>query len=238
MPRTPPDSRRRRVFDAVRDKVLFETDDADERHLYLCLTTGEAVSVEVEDALLLWLSEENRHVLNALLLGKATDDQITLGLDISPVMLAPYKRLFFDRSVFRNALDVIGYVRNDLNDLNEINKDWQNFYKTAIEQGPEFLINKYRVGARPPVDPRTTIQLVLNDSTDRFLTHRGQDIDSKTTKEALRWAAQALSAAAMSIDKGSDQKQNVLADLKAIMLTTVDRTETPDAAGIDPLTVL
>lgn len=219
-------------------RVPFETDDADERHLYLCLTTGEAVSAEVEDALLLWLAEENRHVLNALILGKATDDEISLGLDMSQSVLAPYRRLFFDRSVFRNSLDVISYVRNDLSDLNAINEAWQDLYKTAIEQGPEYLINRFRVGARPDADPRRTIQVILNDATDRFITHRGQSIDSKTAKESLRWASQALSAAALSIDKGSNVRENVLAELRSIMLKTEDRTETPEQAGIDPLTVL
>jgi|GEM_PF-5087201 len=235
MPRTPPDARRRRVFQAVQNKEQFKTDDADERHLYLCLTTGEAVSVEVEDALYLWLAEESRHVINALLLSKATDDQISLGLDMSPTMLAPYKRLFFNRAVFRNSLDVVTYVKNDLLD---IDLEHRGYYETAIQQGPEFLINRFRVGARPAVNPREVIKIVLGDAVDRFVAHRGQGLDSKVTKEAIRWGAQALSAASMAIDKGSDQRQSVLSELKSIMLKTEDKTETPTEAGIDPLEVL
>ena len=235
MPRTFPDHRRRRVFERVDARAPFHTDDADERNLYLCMTTGEAVATEVEDALILWLSEESRHVLNALLLSKADDERICAGLDLSPTMLAPYKRLFFDRSVFRNSLDVIAYVKTDLSDLEE---EHRNYYKTAIEQGPEFLINRFRVGTRPPPDPRQVIQGVLGDSFDRFLGHRGQGLDSKLTKEAIRWGSQALSAASLAIDKGTDRRQNILAELRSIMLKTEDKTETPEESGIDPLEVL
>lgn len=233
MPRTPPDHRAQRVLSAIQSGGEFRSDDADERHLYLTLTAKEAPSPDVEEAVLMWLNEESRHVFNALLLAKASDDQICAGLDTSVTALAPYKRLFFDRGVFRNALDVIGYVKN-LDVADEV----RAHYRTAIEQGPEFLINKFRVGARPSVDPRMAIQLVLNDSTDRFVSHRGQKIDSALAKEAMRWGAQALQAAAMSIDKGSDQSANALSELRVIMLKMQDRTETPEQAGIDPTDVV
>lgn len=233
MPRIPPDHRAQRVLRAIQEKAAFVTDDADERHLYLTLTTGEAPSLDVEEAALMWFNEEGRHVFNALLLAKTTDEQLCSGLDVSITALMPYKRLFFDRSVFRNALDAIAYVK----DLS-VEPAIRAHYQTAIEQGPEFLINKFRVGTRPALDPRTVIQLVLNDTTDRFVTHRGQALDSMTAREALRWGAQALQAAAMSIDKGSDDTKNALSELKVIMLRTENRTKTPEEAGIDPADVV
>ena len=140
MPRNPPDYRAQRAMEAVKARVAFETDDADERHLYLLMTTQEVASYDVEDATLMWLHEESRHVVNALLLAKATDEQICTGLDISVTALMPYKRLFFDRSVFRNALDAIRYVKEL-----QIDPAMRQYYTTAIEQGPEFLIDRKSV---------------------------------------------------------------------------------------------
>jgi len=233
MPRRAPDSRALSVIEAIDRQTPFESADADERHLHQLLTTGETAAPEVEEAFEFWHSPETRHVLNALILAKATDEQLAAGLGFSPTVLSPYRNLFFDRSVFRNDLDCGIYVRNL-----QVDPDTRQHYTTAIQQGPEFLINRFRVGTRPNVAARTVLQSVLNDSYDRFLAHRGLELDAAKTKEALRWGQQAVSTARDVIDKGTDERGNVLSELHAIFLETKELTETPEQADIDPKQVL
>jgi len=232
MPRQSPSHRAERVFAAIQRREEFVSDDSDERSLFLFLTTGEAPAPYVEDAFDYFSSAETRHVLSALILAKASDEQIVAGLGFDLLALRAFRNLFFDRSVFRHDLDAIGYAKG----LGT--PTYEAHYKTAVEQGPEFLINRFRVGEKPDADPKRVLQSVLNDAADRFNAHRGQQLDSATAREAKAWGQMAMSAAVLVIDKNKDDRKSAMEEFRAIMLAVKDHTQTPEAAGIDPKDVL
>jgi len=176
-----------------------------------------------------WYEDEGfAHLINALHLGKATNDSIGSGLDLDSLVLIPYFRLFFDRSVFRHSLDVLRYV-----DELEISDLHRGYYETAIQQGPDYLINRFRIGARPIIAPEKIIETVTNDQYDRFLLHRGKDLTSDEAKEALRWGQAAVSSANTLISTGKKDKDSAFTRLK-IALTTTDETKTMAQLDIKP----
>lgn len=227
MPRQSPSHRAERVFAATTRPGEFVTDDSDERSLHLFLTTGEAPAPYVEEAFAYFSSAETRHVLSALILAKASDDQIVSGLGFDLLALRAFRNLFFDRGVFRHDLDAIAYAKG----LGQ--KAYEAHYKTAIEQGPDFLINRFRVGEKPDADPKRVLQSVLNDAADRFSAHRGQQLDSATAREAKAWGQMAMSAAVLVIDKNQDDRKSAMEEFRAIMLAVKDHTQTPEEAGIN-----
>lgn len=232
MPRQSPSHRAERVFAAIQQDVELHTTEPDEHSLHLFLRTGEAPAPYVEDAFEYFSSPETRHVLSALILAKATDEQIVSGLGFDLLALRAFRVLFFDRNVFRHDLDAVSYAKGLGGQV------FDKHYKTAIEQGPDYLINLYRVGDKPDVDPNRVLQVVLNDASNRFAVHRGQQLDSATAREAKAWGQLAVSTAVLVIDKSKDERRSAMAEFRAIMLTMKDTTQTPEQAGIDPKDVL
>lgn len=232
MPRQTPDHRGRRVLELAASGKPIEGGHPSEVALFYLVKSGEVQSKDVEEAYCAYLDPDSAHVLNALILGKATDAEIQEALEVPEGVLQAYRHLFFDRGVFRHALDVIKYVR----ELG-CGDPYHKYYKTAIEKGPMALANRFRVGERPGLDPRQVLKNLMHDKYDKFLSHRGHELTQNIAKEALKWGQAAAHAAALVIDKGGDEKRNALSELR-LVLETRDLTQTPEQAGVDPTEVL
>jgi len=229
MPRVPPDHRGAFVLASLDAQPPPDLQDSEERAFFCFLKNNQTVSKPVEIAYQLYCDPEIRHVINAAILGKASDEQISEATEVSAECLPTYRRLFFDRSVFPYTPDIIRYV-------NTIPSPTKDLYTTAINQGPEYLLNRFRVGTRAPIDPKKTVDSIRSDSTERFLSHRGLDITSPRAKEALRWGELALKAAAVNLNKNDDP--SVSASELRFALRVVNRTMTPEESGIKPTEVL
>lgn len=227
MPRQPPDHRARRINALVTEGADAPQDPIESSYYYL-LTNDDCPIPTVREAAGWYEDEGFAHLVNALQLGKAPPDLIASGLDLDPAILVPYFYLFFDRTVFRHSLDVLRYV-DDLraSDLH------RKYYDTAIQQGPEHLINRFRIGARPAVPAERIMETIANDQYDRFLSHRGQEITSEIAKEALKWGQAAVASANVLVSTGKGNKESAFTRLK-IALTTCDETETPESMGMKP----
>jgi hypothetical protein len=229
MPRVAPDHRGAFVIASLSVTPPPDIKDPEERALFCFLKNNQTVSTPVERAYELYCDSEIRHVINAAILGKASDEQISDATEVSTECLPTYRRLFFDRSTFPYTPSIIRYVNN-------LPEPLHTLYMTAIQQGPEYLLNRYRVGARIPIDPKKTIDLVRSDCTERFLTHRGLDITSPVAKEALRWGEQAVRAASIDLNRESDI-ENLASSIK-LALAAKEHTLTPQEAGVKPTDVL
>lgn len=205
-----------------------DSTDARETALFhLVKSAGEESLVAmVEDAYLIYVTREYRHVLNALLLGKATDGLVRDALDIGEGVMSAYRHLFFDVEVFRHALDVHAYIRGlDCSDVE------REHYNVAVQQGPAVLAEKFRIGERKPVDPKEVMRTTLGDLYARFQQHRGLAIDSAKAQAALRLAPELLRAAALVNEKSATQSENAAHAIK-LALHLVDETKTPEVAQI------
>lgn len=162
-----PEHKYRFVKAYVNSDKEFISDDQNCLSLYELLKNGESTSDDVFEALEIFQDESFRHLINAAILGKSTDSELSEILDMSINTITVYQDLFFDRRVFRHSLDVIKYIKA-LNCGDEEMK----FYEQSIEQGGVHLLNKYQIGEKKRTEPLTIIKNVLQDQYDRFLTHR------------------------------------------------------------------
>lgn len=230
MLRQPPDHRGLGIIQAalVRDIECQPDASPFESALYELVKNEAVVMVDVEEAYALYVTDDYRHALYALILAGASDDAISQALEIPPLVLPAFRFLFCDRTVFRHAMEISAYASKL-----ECSDTHKKYYRTALEQGPDFLLNRLRIGKRPALDPKEALRSIAADFYDRFLTHRGQQIDSNNAKEALKWGKEAASVATVLIDKDSNKAEHALEDLKLALLTT-DLTSSPKEAGINP----
>lgn len=182
---------------------------------------------EVTDAYALYCDPEYRSIFSALALGNAHEDTVALGLDVLPAVFAAFKYLFFDVSVFPHNPAKARFVREIQSD------EMRKYFELAIERGVDELIERYRIGARPPLDPDKVIQGVLSDSWGKFTAHRGYAVTTEVAKEAFKWGQAALRAALVEREIGKDKAISPVADLK-IALKITDDTKSLDDLKLDP----
>lgn len=175
--------------------------------LFNYLANNTRLEIDVEEAYELYNEEEFKHLLNASILGRATDEDINSALNISFTTLNVYRYLFFDIQIFRHNLAIIKYVKT-LNCPDE----YKLYYTQSIEQGGIYLLNKYRIGERVKENPITIMKTVLNDSYERFLTHRGKPLTNEETLMAMRLGPQIVNGAKqlLEVDKTDKTKDTIL----------------------------
>lgn len=232
MPRQPPNHRALKIAEQLARGEEVSHDHPFDSALFHALRTGDCPISIVEEAAQ-WHSDDGmRHLLDALYIGKCPAKEIAIGLDLDPAVLGPYEHLFFDRTVFRHALDVLRYSQDveppaDMPILKE-------YYDVAVKQGPQFLLNRFRIGARPIPDPKAMLDTIAHDQMDRFLSHRGQTITSETAREAFKWGQAAVSTAgALLNEAGKKGSKDAFQKLK-ILLQVNDQTTTMEAEDITP----
>jgi hypothetical protein len=225
MPRRSPDHRAQSVLSSP---VCESTDPRESALFHLVKTAGDtSLIAHIEDAYLIYVSPEYRHIVDALLLGKASNAVLRDALDLPEVVTDVYRHLFFDVSVFRHALDVYAYARSV-----NCTDDQRQYYLSATQQGPTFLADKFRVGDRKPVDPKEVMRAVLGDLYVRFLDNRGLDIETTKAQAALRLAPELLRAAALVNEKSASHGDNAAHAIK-LALHLVDETKTPEQASVN-----
>ncbi len=228
MPRLPPDHRALHILRAAKDRDQYESDDPRDTALFHLVKSGGEVSLigHVTDAFDLYRTEEFRHIVDALLLGGASDTDVADALKMNPLVLSPYRHLFFDMAVFSHVLDMYQYVGRLA-----CSRKQRDEYLISMQQGPNVLGERYHVGDRKPVDPREVVNTVLRDLSSRFREHRGHDITSATAQAALRLVPDVLKATVLATEKNGGDKDSAA---QAIMMTLdmKDETKTPDEAGV------
>jgi hypothetical protein len=229
---TSPDHRASRILQLADTRDDFDGVHPVELDFFYLVKRGESTLIDVRIAYEVYRTPEDRHVFDALILGRADDGLIADALKVSPTVLVPYRHLFCDATVFPHTPAVYRYIRELPLDLaDDVEKEWAGYYEVAARQGPEYLANRFRIGDRGDVEPRKVLRTAVSDMYDRFLAHRGTQIDSAVAREALRWGTAAVDAAVILIDKGDDKKKSAVEDLR-VQLETRDHTATPEGAGI------
>ena len=230
MAQTPPDHRARWIIDTARDGYAEAIIEPLDRELFHFVKNGSTASLEVQQACDLYWDHEFRHVLNALFLAGGQIDTISAGLGISETTLGAYRRLFFNPDVFPHNLAKTRYVKRL-----ECPDEFRSLYELAIERGPNELIERFRIGARPRLEPEALIYDAMADMWSKFLTHRGFTVTSDTAKEALRWGEAALRTAKMVMENSREDRKNAgtVDDLR-IALEIKNETKTLEDIGVEP----
>lgn len=234
MPRWEPDHRGRAVLTAVSQGLTeFRSENPLETALFHLVKNKQVVQLDVEEAYALYREPGYRHAVNAVLIAKGDDALLSQGMEIASLVVSAYRHLFFDRSVFRHVLDMVSWINNLA-----VTDEHRNYYAIANQQGPEALVNMFRIGDKPEIDPKVVLNQVMVGQYQRFQEHRGLPITDPIAQAALRAGREASVTAVMMIDKGGAQAKHALEDLKgALSLETKDHTQSPEDAGIDMKTV-
>lgn len=225
-----PDARARRVAEAFRGGEP-PPEDALDAALYAVLSGAEAVDDDVAVALDLYEGPEH-HVIDALLLVRAEPEAVCEALGFGARVLEVYRTLFFDPGAFRHAFAARRYVASVKDSTEEYRA-----YELAIHEGPEALLDRYRVGEAPPQDPIKTAQKVMAALALRAREHRGRPLTSRLAQEALKAGRAALDAAAtvrgMQPKNGGDT-----AALRFELALTTQNHTVPAAAAPVPVVEL
>lgn len=225
-----PDQRARRIIAAAHDGLDEEIVEPLERELFHFVKTGSTASAEIQQACDLYWDIEFRHVMNALFLSGGLISSVASGLSIAEATLSAYRYLFFDPDVFPHNLAKTRYVKRL-----ECSDEYRALYELAIERGPSELIERFRIGARPRLEPETLIYDAMADMWSKFLMHRGFTVTSDTAKEALRWGEAALRTAKMVLENSREDRKNAgtVDDLR-IALEIRNETKSLDDLGVEP----
>lgn len=130
------------------------------------------------------------HVLDALLLVRADPELICDGLNLDRRVLDAYQALFFDVKVFRHAFAARRYVASLADGTEEYKA-----YELAIDEGPEALLDRYRLTEAPAADPIRTTQKLLGTFALRAREQKGRALTTRHAQEALKAGRAALEAA-------------------------------------------
>jgi hypothetical protein len=157
---------------------------------YLAATEGADVNEDVVTAYEIYATPY-RHVLDALLLIKTEDAQISAALGLSDTTLAAYKHLFMDVSVFKHVFAVRHFIQHIPPDSTQEFKS----YDLAVTEGAEALLSRYRLGEAPELDPVALTSGMMREFASRAREHRNQPLNSKVAQNALRSAKNAVESA-------------------------------------------
>lgn len=230
MPSQLPDFRAKRLIRESQTQDDTVATDSLERDFFHLVKTGRAASDEVQMAADLYLDNEYRHVLNALLLANANDEQISASLNVPESVLGVYRHLFFDCKTFAHNLARTRYVKELT-----CEEQLKFLYQLAIERGPSELLERYRIGPRPKTDPEFVLSESLADMWGKFLTHRGYSVTSDNAREALKWGEAAIRTAKIVMETNREERRGVNAvdDLR-IALEIKNETKSMTDLGIQP----
>ena len=224
----PPDHRAQRV-------LLAESrdDDSDiieplERALFHLVKTGTASSAEVGEAWAIYDDDEYRHVFNAIIIANADEADVVAGIGVNSTTYSAYKYLFFDVNTFPHTLARARYVKRLT-----CSDEMRALYEAAIERGAGGIINRFRIGARPPLDPEAKIAETAAEMHEKFTAHRGYGVTSEVAQEALRWGEASLRAFKLALDNGRESRRSegTVDDLR-IALEIRNETTTPKELGL------
>lgn len=228
MPLRPPDHRAQALIASAKTLAEPDTQEPIEREFFHLVKTHAHDSYELSQAVGLYADEEYRHIMGALLLTNVNEESLCAMLGLSEAVLGVYRHLFFDTSVFPHNLARTRFVK-ELNCRAEL----KALYELAIERGPNELLERYRIGIRPAIDPEIVMKDALGDMWGKFLSHRGYSVTSDTAKEALRWGEAALRTAKVVLDTSREERKgaSTVDDLR-IALEIKSETKTLSELGL------
>lgn len=203
-------------------------EDAHERELFLLLSDGECEDSCVATAHQIFNSSY-RHVMDALALCQAKAGEVESALELEAGVYDVYRKLFFDRAVFKSVFAMREHVAQVTT-----TEDEREIYNLALQEGPGRLLDRYRVGPRQSVDPQVVLEDMLGEAHSRAFEHRGRPLTSRVAMEAFKWnRAAASTALAMKQSVSANKIASALEQLE-FALTSDDQTKSPEDLGLDP----
>jgi len=230
-----PSARAEAVRDLVRNKAEAPTDPFERAFFYLVENTPvdeDPVAEAVATAYELTQDPVAVPLLRALILFGAVGAQVDEALQLPPGTYEAFKHLFFARAAFPTVFAVLRFVREQAED------DREQYYNLASEEGPERLLDRFRIGPKPLPAPTQVLNELLADAHSRSFEHRGRSITSRVAQESQRWQRHAASLAdSLLKNEAAKQQPGSIVALK-LALVSKDETKTPEELELDPRAII
>lgn len=223
-----PASRYRDVLQAVNAGIAPA--DPLARELFDLLTGGQ-VRDAVAEAYDLHQVEAHRSVLDAFLVASATPQLIETVLGVKAEVIGAYTYLFFDKSVFRNRLELLSYAASYPGESHA-----QELIRAAVNVGLEYLLWAYGRGD-VQVDARTIIRHTMAEAYYRGMAHRGNALTSGITRESHKWWATAVKNAELLERIDPRAEKHAFEEIR-IQLEKADTTYTTETAPVPVTDIL
>ena len=202
MPSLSPDFRYKEVRRAVKDQTPPRNDR--ELTLYEVLNGRTGADYSVTYAYEIFCAEYQREVLQAWLATNAADNIIEANTRVPQPVIAAFRWLFLDLSVFRDDLALFDWARSYKG--SDFGK---GILQQAVMNGPtalQWLFNRGDVR----IDPKVAMQQVMTDAYFRSRMGRGAGINSPEAKAAHQYMQTALKSAEVL---AKNDTGNMIADL-------------------------
>lgn len=177
---------------------------------------------DVEYVLDLIDNPDHKDSIVAFLLSGADLMTISTWLYIPVSVLEMFCTLCFDKSEFRNKLEIRSYAKEYASTIAQPGN--ADLIASAIVLGPDYMMYHFQQGAeKVTMDPRDFAKSLINQAFHMSRVARGNPINSPATKEALRW----LSAAAKLLtgfdkvpgDADSDDDNEAMVAIEQVKIT-------------------
>jgi len=198
---------------AIADPLLQKVD---------AVRNGKLKDDEVEYVLDLIENPDHKDSVIAFLLSGAEISVISTWLYIPVSVLDLFCELCFNKSEFRNKLEIRSYAKYYAQSMAQLaNAD---LIASAILLGPEYMMYHFQQGSeKVSMDPRDFARNLINQAFHMSRVARGNSINSPATKEALRW----LNTAAKLLtgydkvpgDADSDDDNEAMVAIESVRLT-------------------
>ena len=231
MPPPRPDARARRILEAVAQGGAAPEETV-ESVFHELIVSGGPTGTDVAVAYDLYLAPEH-HVLDALLMAKADDKAVAEALGLTDAALAVYRHLFFDRTVFPHAFAVRRYAKELPNDATEEYKS----YEQALTEGPEALLNQYRIGDIPLADSLDVARRVMTELHSRVREHRNRPLTTRTAQEALKAGKVAVDVAS-TLHTIAPRKSTNAVEALEVELRAKEMTVSAEVAEVNPVDLI
>jgi hypothetical protein len=195
------------------------------------LLLWQVLRKEGEDASTLYALEIynnffEREVMQAWIIARATDKQISDALRIPTAVCEVYRQLFFDLDAFRDELALLSWLR-EYERTRQGSDQGIALMKKGLSGGPSALAWIYSRGD-VQLDANMVMQHVMAEAYFRGKTHRAHALNAKETVVAHQFMVTALKAAGAitKVDKVANDLNELRIKLQHKELTTsIEDTE-------------
>jgi hypothetical protein len=225
MKKLSPDHRYRTVRAAVEGDAPVPI-KGPEKELY-ALLKGQKAADTVAGAYDIHSYTFKRETLESLLLAGASPKEIEQTVGVSAAIVETYRTLFFDPSVFENALDRIEYAGTYTG--NEYGKEMKEL---AVNVGKEFLKVRLSQGIYV-VSPEIAKGAIRATAFMMAQLAKANPINSNVAREAQRWAQICL--------KASDDEKDIRTEDATSLRMELEKhnvSENAETSGIPPDEIL
>lgn len=195
------------------------------------LLAGNPARDPVTEAYDLYQTETHRVVMDAFIVASATPQLIESVLGVKVEVVDIYAYLFFDKSVFRNRLELLSYAASYPGDAHA-----QELMRAAVNVGLEYLLWAYGRGD-VQVDARSIIRHTMAEAYYRGMAHRGNALTSGITRESHKWWATAVKNAELLERIDPRAEKHAFEEIR-IQLEKADTTYTTETAPVPVTDIL